>query len=164
MIHAPSKLAMSHFIHHAASDTPPIDFNFQWCSSESQDGRQLSELLPCTSYPHNHCRVCSIVCIQHIGGASLQMPPWTGAGLPRRRIHACVGDCVATESSVGFDGQSCRASFSAEDTRRLCIPCGSGSSMEHPTVTSHHLHRWRHSNATSRLSCSWDRTFKPDIG
>ena len=29
---------------------------------------------------------------------------------------------------------------------------------------SHHLHRWRHSNATSRLSCSWDRTFKPDIG
>ena len=29
---------------------------------------------------------------------------------------------------------------------------------------SHHLHRWRHSNATSRLSCSWDRTFNPDIG
>ena len=29
---------------------------------------------------------------------------------------------------------------------------------------SHHLHRWRHSNAISRLSCSWGRTFKPDIG
>ena len=29
---------------------------------------------------------------------------------------------------------------------------------------SHHLHRWRLSNAASRLSCSWDRTFKPDIG
>ena len=29
---------------------------------------------------------------------------------------------------------------------------------------SHHLHSWRHSNATSRLSCSWDRTFNPDIG
>ena len=57
--------------------------------------------------------------------------------LPCRRIHACVGDCVATESSVGFDGQSCRASLSAEDTRRPCIPCGSGSSMEQPTVTCH---------------------------
>ena len=31
---------------------------------------------------------------------SLQMPTWTGAELPRRRIHACVGDCVATESSA----------------------------------------------------------------
>ena len=40
-------------------------------------------------------------------------------------------------SSVGFDGQSCRASLSAEDTRRSCIPCGSGSSMEQPTVTRH---------------------------
>ena len=29
---------------------------------------------------------------------------------------------------------------------------------------SHHLHRWRHSNATSRLGCSWDRMFNPDIG
>ena len=71
------------------------------------------------------------------GGAGLQMPPWTGAGLPRRQIHACVGDCVAKEFSVGFDGQSCRASLSAEDTRRSCIPCGSGSSMEQPTVTRH---------------------------
>ena len=24
---------------------------------------------------------------------------------------------------------------------------------------SHHLHRWRHSNAISRLNCSWDRTY-----
>ena len=29
---------------------------------------------------------------------------------------------------------------------------------------SHHLHRWRLSSAASRLSCSWDRTLKPDIG
>ena len=29
---------------------------------------------------------------------------------------------------------------------------------------SHHLHRWCHSNATSRLSFFWDRTFNPDIG
>ena len=36
-----------------------------------------------------------------------------------------------------FDGQSRRASLSAEDTRRSCIPCGSGSSMEQPTVTCH---------------------------
>ena len=71
------------------------------------------------------------------GGAGLQMPPWTGAGLPRRRIHARVGDCVATEPSVGFDGQSCCASLSAGDTRRSCIPCGSGSSVEQPTVTCH---------------------------
>ena len=28
---------------------------------------------------------------------------------------------------------------------------------------SHHLHRWRLSSAVSRLSCSWDRTLKPDI-
>ena len=33
--------------------------------------------------------------------------------------------------------QSCRASLSAEDTRRSCIPCGSGSSMKQPTVTRH---------------------------
>ena len=70
------------------------------------------------------------------GGAGLQMPPWTGAELPRRRIQACVGDWVGTESSVGFEGQSCRASLSAEDTRQSWIPCGSGSSMEQPTVTS----------------------------
>ena len=32
------------------------------------------------------------------------------------------------------------------------------------SLPSHHLHRWRHSNAAWRLSCSWDRSFKPDIG
>ena len=57
--------------------------------------------------------------------------------LPRRRIHACVGDSFATKSPVGFDDQSCRASLSAKDTRRSCILCGSGSSMEQPTVTCH---------------------------
>ena len=39
--------------------------------------------------------------------------------------------------------------------------------LEHETANrhmSHHLHRWRHSNAASRLSCSWNCTFKPDIG
>ena len=39
--------------------------------------------------------------------------------------------------------------------------------LKHETAyrhMSHHLHRWRHSNAASRLSCSWDRSFKPDIG
>ena len=39
--------------------------------------------------------------------------------------------------------------------------------LKHGTAyrhTSHHLHRWRHSNAAWRLNCSWDRTFKPDIG
>ena len=46
-------------------------------------------------------------------------------------------NCVATEPSVGFDSQSCCASLSAEDTRRSCIPCGSGSSVEQPTVTCH---------------------------
>ena len=37
-------------IHHAASDTAPIDFTFHFKrrSFESQNGRQLSELLPCT--------------------------------------------------------------------------------------------------------------------
>ena len=49
-------------IHHAASDTVPIDFTFQFerCSFESQDGRQLSDLLP-----HNHRRVNSTIFIQH---------------------------------------------------------------------------------------------------
>ena len=93
----------------------------------------------------------------------LQMPPWTGAELPRRRIHACVGDCVATESSVGFDGQSCRASLSAKDTRRSCIPCGSGSSMEQPTVTvtCHIIFIVGVIQTQSQdWAVSWDRTFK----
>ena len=39
--------------------------------------------------------------------------------------------------------------------------------LEHGTAyrhMSHHLHRWRLSSAVSTLSCSWDRTLKPDIG
>ena len=38
--------------------------------------------------------------------------------------------------------------------------------LKHETAyrhMSHHLHRWRHSNAILTLSCSWDRTFKSDI-
>ena len=52
-------------IHHAASDTVPIDltFQFEWRSFESQDGRQLFELLPSLSYSHKHCQVCSTICI-----------------------------------------------------------------------------------------------------
>ena len=81
------------------------------------------------------------------------------------RIHACVRDCVATESLVGFDGQSCRALLSAEDTRRSCIPCGSGSSMEQPTVTCHIIFIVGvFQTQPQELSCSWDRMFKPDIG
>ena len=39
--------------------------------------------------------------------------------------------------------------------------------LKHGTVyrhMSHHLQRWRLSNAASKLNCSWVRTFKPDIG
>ena len=43
----------------------------------------------------------------------------------------------------------------------LWHPLKHGTAYRH---MSHHLHRWRHSNAISRLSCSWDCMFKPDIG
>ena len=48
-----------------------------------------------------------------------------------------VGDRVATASSVGFDSRSRRPSVSAKDTRQSCIPCGSGSNLEQPSVTCH---------------------------
>ena len=87
------------------------------------------------------------------------------AGLPRRRIHARVGDCVATEPSVGFDGQSCCASAFSE--RHSAVVHSLWQRLKHGKAyrhMSHHLHRWRLSSAASRLSCSWDRTLKPDVG
>ena len=63
-----------------------------------------------------------------------RMRPILRTGWPNTSLHKF---CVATEPLVGFDGQSCCASLSAEDTRRSCIPCGSSSSMEQPTVTCH---------------------------
>ena len=70
-----------------------------------------------------------------------------------------VSEIVSRRSlrSVGFDGQSCCASLSAEDTRRSFIPRGSGSSMEQPTVTYHIFFIvgvFQVSSAASRLSYS----------
>ena len=74
--------------------------------------------------------------LQPLCSATL-VPNVLPGGMKARVVHECVGDWVATESSVSLDGQSRRASFSAKDTRWSCIPCGSGSSMEQPTVTCH---------------------------
>ena len=54
-------------IHQAASDTAPINLSFQFerRSFESQEGRQIFELLPSTSHPHNHRHICSTNFIQH---------------------------------------------------------------------------------------------------
>ena len=100
------------------------------------------------------------------GGAGLQMPPWTGAQLPRRRIHACVGDCVAVDVNLrsASTANLVVRSLSAADVvvHSAVVHISLWQRLKHGTAyrhMSHHLHRWRHSNTTSRLSCSWDRMY-----
>ena len=55
-----------------------------------------------------------------------------------RCLHGLAPSYLADEfTSVSEIESPRRASFSAKDTRWSCFPCGSGSSMEQPTVTCH---------------------------
>ena len=98
------------------------------------------------------------------------------AVLVYRCLHGLVRATSPTNSRVcrrlgrdGVFGRLRRPSLSclASSGRHSAVVHSLWQRLKHGTVychMSHHLQRWRLSNAVSRLNCSWDRTFKPDIG
>ena len=92
---------------------------------------------------------------------------WDGKNLVRMRSilslkksrNVLAREDVSGDSGSEFEGFRWRIVF------RVVVVHSLWQRLKHWTAyrhMSHHLHL--HSNAMSRLSCSWDRAFKPDIG